>query len=84
VDFELRSRPFFLLAVEVPTYIERSRMKGIALHIPRARAQWVGHRLSMLSVEQVRDAFRGAGYQPNDVEGFSQIVLKRIAALDAL
>jgi hypothetical protein len=84
VDFQMNSRPFFLLAPALPLYIERSRMQGIAQRIPRSHAQWVGHRLSLLSTEQIHDAFRAARYEPNEVEAFTRVVLKRIAALDAL
>jgi hypothetical protein len=84
VDFELRSRPFFLLVIDLRHYIQRSRMQGIARRIPRSHAQWLGHRLSMLSSEQIRDGFRAGGYEPGEVEAFTQAVLKRIAALDAL
>ncbi len=84
VDFEMRTRPFFLLAAALPPYIERSRMEGIARRIPRSHAQWVGHRLSLLSAEQIRDGFRAAGYEPSEIEAFTQAVRKRIAALEAL
>jgi len=84
VDFEMRTRPFFLLAVSLPEYIRRSRMQGIARRIPRPHAQWVGHRLGMLSPAQIHDAFRAAGYNPDEIDAFTQVVLKRIAALDAL
>jgi hypothetical protein len=33
---------------------------------------------------QIRDAFRAAGYQPNDVDGFTKLVEKRIAVLNQL
>jgi hypothetical protein len=84
VDFELRGRPFFLLAIDIPHYVERSRMEAITRRIPRVDAQWIGHRLAMLSPEQIRDGFRSAGYTPEEVEAFTQVVRKRIAALDAL
>ena len=34
--------------------------------------------------EQVRDAFRAAGYTPEEVEGFSKVVEGRIAQLNKL
>jgi hypothetical protein len=33
---------------------------------------------------QIRDAFRGAGYSLEDVEGFSEVLESRIAALTDL
>ena len=84
VDFELRSRPFFLLAVNLPQYIQRSRMQAITSRIPRADARWLGQRLSALSTAQIRDGFRAAGYEPHEIDTFTQAMRKRIAALDAL
>ena len=84
VDFVMHSRPFFLSAINVPNYRNRTRMEQITKHIPRADAKWLGHRLAMLSEEQVRDAFRSAGYAPDEVAMFTQAIRKRIADLDAL
>ena len=58
VDFVMHSRPFFLSAVNVPNYRDRTRMEQVTKHIPRADAEWLGRRLSRLSGEQIRDAFR--------------------------
>ena len=84
VDFVMHSRPFILAAVDVPNYRERTRMEQVTKHIPRADARWLGHRLSMLSEEQIRDCFRAAGYTPEEVTVYAETVRKRIAELDAL
>jgi hypothetical protein len=84
VDFVLHSRPFFLGAVDVSNYRERTKMEDITKHIPRADAKWLGRSLSMLSEEQIRDGFRAAGYAPEETEVYTQVVRKRIAELDAL
>lgn len=84
IDFVLHSRPFFLSAVNVPNYRDRTRMEQVAKHIPRADAKWLGHRLSMLSEEQIRDGFRAAGYAYEEIEMYTQAMRKRIAALGAL
>ncbi len=84
VDFEMHSRPFFLAFFSVGRYRERTRMEKIAKHIPRADAKWLGQRLSQLSAEQIRDCFRAAGYTPEQVEGYTKAVQKRIAELSAL
>ncbi len=68
VDFVLHSRPFFLGAIDVSNYNERTKMEEITRHIPRADAKWLGQRLSMLSDEQIRDGFRAAGYGAADVD----------------
>lgn len=84
VDFVMHSRPFFLGAVDVPNYQERTRMEQVTKHIPLADARWLGHRLSSLSEEQIRDCFRAAGYTPEEVTLYSETVRQRIAELEAL
>jgi hypothetical protein len=84
VDFEMHSRPFLLTAVNVPNYHGRTKMENVTKHIPRADAKWLGQLLGQLSEEQIRDCFRAAGYTPDEVEGYSKEVQKRIAALNAL
>lgn len=84
VDFEMHSRPFLLTAVDVPNYHGRTKMEDVTKHIPRADAKWLGQLLGQLSEEQIRDCFRAAGYAPDEVEGYSKEVQKRIAALNAL
>ena len=61
IDFVMHSRPFFLSAVVVNNYRDRTRMEQVTKHIPRADAKWLGRMLSRLSAEQIRDAFRAAG-----------------------
>jgi len=84
VDFTLHSRPFVLTAINVPNYEKRTKMENVTKHIPPADAKWLGQLLGRLSKEQIRDCFRAAGYSPEEIEGYSQEVEKRIAALNAL
>jgi hypothetical protein len=84
VDFVLHSRPFFLSAVAISNYRERSRMEQITKDIPRADAKWLGQRLSKLTDRQIRDGFRAAGYGPGDVNILTKAIRRRIAALKAL
>jgi hypothetical protein len=84
LDFVMHSRPFLLTAVNVPNYHKRTKMENVTKHIPRSDAKWLGQLLSQLSEEQIRDCFRAGGYTPDEVEGYSQEVQKRIAALNAL
>jgi hypothetical protein len=44
----------------------------------------MGQVLAQLSPEQIRDAFRAAGYPPDDAEGLAKVVENRIAQLKAL
>src|SRR4030095_12533382 len=84
VDFVLQSRPFFALAVHVPNYRTRTRMESIVKGIPLADARWIGDRLGQLSAVQITDCFRASGFAPADVEAYTQAVMQRIAALQAL
>lgn len=84
IDFVLHSRPFFLVALNVPRYQARTRMEEVTKKVPRADVKWLGRRLSMLSVKQIRDGFRAAGYAPDEIEVYTQAVRKRIAELHAL
>jgi len=84
IDLVLHTRPFFLGAVDVPNYRERTKMEEITKHIPRADAKWLGQRLSKLTDDQIRDGFRAAGYEAGDVEILTRTIRQRIAALEAL
>lgn len=84
IDFVMHSRPFFLLAIHVPYYRERTRMEKITQHIPRADAKWLGSRLSMLSGEQISDSFRAAGYSTQEIDIYTKVVQKRIMQLNSL
>ena len=84
VDFVLHSRPFFLSAVDIPNYRDRTRMEQVTKHIPRADARWLGRRLSRLSGEQIRDAFRAGGYTHEEVEQYTRAMRTRIAELGSL
>ena len=48
------------------------------------QARWIGERLSRLSEEQIKDAFRAANYKPEEVEALAQEVMGRINALKSL
>jgi hypothetical protein len=84
LDLVMHSRPFVLSAINVSNYRDRTRMEQVTKHIPRTAATWLGHRLAMLSEEQIRDGFRSGGYTPAEVEVYTQAVRKRIAELQAL
>jgi hypothetical protein len=84
MDFVLHSRPFFTGVAEASNYRERTKMEEITKHIPRADAQWLGQRLSRLTDDQIRDAFRTAGFDTEDVERLTRTIRLRIAALEAL
>lgn len=84
VDFNAPSRPKFVHAVNPKEFFMRVRLEWIGRHIPRADARWIGQLLSELSRDQIRQAFQAAGYSPEEVEGFTDVVQKRIGALKSL
>lgn len=84
VDFNVPTRPSLFYAAGLPDYMKRLEMRGIIKRIPRDDARWTGRLLAQLSPNQILDAFRAAGYQRPEAEGFTQVVLERIAELNAL
>jgi hypothetical protein len=53
-------------------------------HVPRADAKWIGGILARLSDNQIRDAFRAAGFSAEEVEGFTRKVRAKINELTSL
>jgi len=81
VDFSNPGRPALVYMPAFPSYIRRVRMEWLGKHVPRADAKWMGELLGGLSKAQIRDAFRAAGYSPNEIDQFASVVEARIAAL---
>ena len=84
VDFVLNSRPPILYALAVPYYRNRVRMEKVSEDIPRSHARWIGQWLSQLSHNQIRDAFRAAGYPLTEVNAYTHKVRERISQLNRL
>ena len=84
VDFNVPTTPPFLFFFNLPEFILQRQMGWVCKHIPRADARWIGNLLAQLSPDQVRAAFRAAGYTPEEVEDFTKIVKGRIAELNKL
>ncbi len=84
IDLGTPSRPALFYLVGLREFVRRLELRWIGRHIPRSNAKWIGQILASLSADQIRDAFRAAGYTAAEVEGFTQVVLKRIAALNRL
>ena len=84
VDFNFATRPAVIFIFNPHEFISRLELRWIGKQIPLKDAQWMGQLLAQLSPEQVRDAFRAAGYTPDEVEGFSKVVEGRIAQLNKL
>jgi hypothetical protein len=84
VSFAAPSLPSFPHLFAPWDYILRARLRWIGRNISRADAKWVGELLGQLSVSQIHDAFRAAGYSQGEADGFTETVQKRIAELNAL
>jgi hypothetical protein len=84
VSFEAPSRPGVVRLSDPKEYRMRVHLEWIGQNIPRADAKWLGSLLARLSPDQIRDAFRAAGYQSQEVDEFAQVLRSRIAELNAL
>jgi hypothetical protein len=84
VDFATPSRPMAMDVFYPPDFFMRMHMRWIGKRVPHNDVKWIAQLLAQLSPEQIRDAFRAAGYKPDEVEGFSKVVEGRIAQLNKL
>lgn len=84
VDFANPGRPALIFLFNPGEYFARLRLRWIGKHISRSDVRWIGRRLVQLSSAQIRDAFRSAGYSPDEVERFSKRIEIRIAELNRL
>jgi len=84
VDFGVPSRPAFLVFFNPSEFSMRMKLRWIGKRIPRNDARWMGQMLAKLSPSQIRDAFRAAGYSPEETDRFAAVVERRIGELTAL
>src|SRR5206468_1177272 len=82
VSFNVPTRPALIVALNPKEFASRLPMRSIGQHIPIDDVRWIAQILHQLSVEQIRDAFRAAGYDKDLVDGFANIVERRIAQLE--
>jgi len=82
VNFNMPTRPAMVVVFNPKEFASRLPMRAIGQHIPIADVRWIAQILHQLSVEQLRDAFRAAGYDKDLVDGFANIVERRIAQLE--
>jgi hypothetical protein len=85
VTFEMHTTaPSFISLFRKEYFNKYRQAERIEQGVPVRDAVWIGTLLARLTPQQIRDAFRAAGYQPNDVDGFAKVVEKRIAVLNQL
>jgi hypothetical protein len=84
-DFDTRPRGFGHFSVLHPKYYRGEVKKEKAMRgIPVEHAAWIGSLLSQLSDEQIRDAFRAAGYAEAVTGGYVRALRERIDQLTRL
>jgi hypothetical protein len=84
VDFATPGLPSLPYIFNPFQYTRRARLRWIGKHVNRADAKWMGGLLALLSTAQIQDAFRAAGYSPEELAVFTRVVQDRIAELNAL
>ena len=85
VKFEMNiATPFFIEDTRHALFSEYARNAKLEDAIPIDDARWMGQQLARLTPQQIRDAFRTAGYEPEEAEGFAKVVERRIAELNQL
>jgi hypothetical protein len=84
VDFRAPVRDSLFFLATPHEYFSKLPLHWIGKHVPRSDAKWLGELLARLSPQQIRDAFRSAGYSAEEVEGFASAVQARIAQLEEL
>jgi len=84
VTFATPRRPDWIVLANAPEFFKRLKLLWIGANIPRADARWIGSVLSEIPADSIRDAFRAAGYGPDDVEGFTTVIESRIHQLNNL
>jgi hypothetical protein len=84
VGFEVPRHAGWLIFFNLPEFVRRLNLRWIGRDIPRQDARWMGGLLHRLSSNQIRDAFRAAGYSPEDIDGFAIVLASRIAQLNDL
>ena len=84
VDFKVPTRPALIFVVNPREFSSRLHLRWLGKDIPRSHGLWMGQLLAQLSPGQIRDAFRTAGYSPQEVEEFATVVESRIAELNKL
>jgi hypothetical protein len=84
VSFAVPSRPEAVLVFNIPEYSDRVGMRWIGKDIPTPSVHWIAGMLGQLSDQQIRDAFRSAGYLGPELDGFTFTFEHRIAELKKL
>ena len=84
-DYDIKPKGFGLITVFNPRYFFGQRRASKTMSkVPAQDAAWIGQKLSQLSDEQLRDAFRAAEYEPGVREAYVRTLRQRIDQLARL
>jgi len=84
IDLRFPTMPPLSFIFDLPFYAAQLHARWVGKHIPRADAKWIGSLLSQLSPDQIREAFRAAGYSPAVIEAYTTTLIARIQELNRL
>jgi hypothetical protein len=86
IDLNFPKRPPIseLFEFEWGFFFHQLNIRWVGKHIPTRDAKWIGSLLSQLTPQQISDAFRAAGYSPEEIEAYTQAVISRIDELKRL
>lgn len=76
--------PSFIRRFDRKYFNKYKEIEHVEQDIPIPDAQWIGGLLARLTPQQIRDAFRAGGLNPEESDAFAKVVEKRIAALNQL
>jgi hypothetical protein len=87
VEFDYDTRPTGLGVISIlypPYYMGEVKKEKSMRGIPVEHARWVGSLLSRLSDNQLREAFRAAGYDTRTMKGYVLAIRQRVSQLARL
>lgn len=84
VDLHFPTFPSPILIFEVRFYFGQMGTHWLGRDIPRKDAKWIGSLLTQLSPDQIHDIFRAAGFSPEQIEGYTSVLIARIQELNSL
>ena len=76
--------PSFIRCFNRKYFNKYKEVEHVEQSIPVLDAQWIAGLLARLTPQQIRDAFRAAGLEPEQADTYAKVVEKRIAALNQL
>ena len=83
--YDLHPKKLGLLSVLYPPYFIRQHKATNTMNkVPVSDAAWIGSKMAQLSDEQLRDAFRAAGYDRNTQDAYARALRNRINQLNRL